>query len=307
MMQDPSQLLNPLILLEIARSAIRYSTPLVLAGTGEAIGRRTGNINLGLEGIMAIGAFMAFWFTDITGSLLIGILAAVIIGIFFSLIHGLLSISLKENQVVSGLALTLVGVGLASFLYLAIYGVTQESPTIDALRAMPIPFLSDIPVIGPLLFNQIPLTYIGMILAVIASLMIFYTHMGLQFTACGENPEAAETAGISVSRLQYVGQIITGALTGLGGAFLSTTLGLFREYMVAGRGWITIALVTFSKSNPILVLLVAALFGAGEAVQLRLQAFGVGIPWQLLLTIPYLLTMFALVIYGIRSKRQGRD
>jgi ABC-type uncharacterized transport system permease subunit len=277
-------------------ATFRIATPILFAALGESVVELSGVLNLGIEGTMLLSAFSGFVVAQITGSLWFGLLAAVLTGILLSLLMGLLSVTLGLNQHVSGLGITLFATGLALFAFRLIYGGQTTPPSLpDSF-----PQLSIFPG-TPLepVFSQYMLTYFALLLVPIMGWLLNSTAFGLRLRAIGQNPEAADMAGINVYRMRYLALILGGALMGLGGAFLSlATVGAFTHGIINGRGWVAIAIVIFGNWKPVKVLGGALLFGALQALQLRLQAEGVALPYELLLALPYLITILVLALFG---------
>jgi len=291
---------------------LRAGTSLIYATVGEIYTERSGILNLGLEGMMLMGAVTAFATAFYTKSLWLALIVAVIVGGLLAALHAFLCVTMRANQVVSGLSITLFGSGLASFLgqrlgpasnnYFLVGMVGPKFTTIQ------IPVLSSLPVIGAL-FNQDILTYLVYLLMPLAWFYLYKTRPGLSLRAVGENPQTADAMGIDVGRTRYLYTILGGMLTGLGGAHLSLayTPG-WTENLTGGRGWIVIALVIFAMWNPGRAVLGAVLFGGINAVQFRLQAAGTAIPAAFLNMLPYLTTIFVLVVmtwWEALSKRIG--
>lgn len=287
-------------LLAITLSA---GTSLVYATIGEIYTERSGILNLGLEGMMLMGALTAFATAYHTGSLLLSVLMAMLVGMLLAAIHAFLSITMRANQVVSGLSITLFGTGFASFLgqrlgpesnnfYLT--GMNAERFTRVRLEG-----LADLPILGAV-FNQDVLTYIVFLLIPLAWFFMYRTKHGLNLRAVGENPQTADAMGIHVTKVRYLYTILGGMLVGLGGAHLSLayTPG-WTENITGGRGWIVIALVIFSMWNPSRAILGAILFGGINAVQFRLQASGTDIPSAYLNMAPYIATILVLVLVTV--------
>lgn len=287
------------LLVSILTVTVQAGTSLVFATIGEIFTERSGILNLGLEGIMIMGAVTAFAAVYHTESLLAGVLVAILIGGLLASIHALLSISLRADQVVSGLALTLFGVGLASFLgqRLGPEGRPLVGEVGPKFTKVAIPILSKIPYLGEALFRQDPLVYLMYLLVPIAAYYIYKTRPGLHLRAVGENPATADAMGINVPRTRYAYTILGGMLIGLGGAHLSLayTPG-WTENLTGGRGWIAIALVIFATWDPWRAVVGAVLFGGVNAIQFRLQAAGTTIPAAFLGMLPYLFTVVVLVI-----------
>lgn len=279
------------------------SMPILLPALGEIFTQRSGILNLGLEGIMLMGALAGFAGTFFTQNLWVGLLAAVITGILFSLIMGFLSITVKANQVIAGTAITILGTGLSTFLFREMFGIQKLPPQIESFAPLEIPLLSDIPFLGPVLFNHNAMIYLTLILVVFTAFVLEKTRFGLQVRAVGENPRAADSKGINVALVRYLCVMIGGAFAGLGGAFLSIGfMNTFIDGMVAGRGFIAVAVVIFARWNPYRALGAALLFGGASALQMRLQAIGVPIPHQFLLALPYALTI--LVLLSVSKKAE---
>ncbi|HEX9371656.1 MAG TPA: ABC transporter permease [Roseiflexaceae bacterium] len=284
-----------LTLIALAAATLRVATPLLFAALGETLAERAGVLNLGIEGTMFAGAFAGFVVAALTGSLWAGLLAAILVGALFGLLMALLTVSFGLNQHVSGLGMTLLATGLALFLYRLRYGASGTQARIE-----PFAQIDPLAALGPLgeLFHQYTLTYLSLALVPLIWWLLYRTSFGLRLRAAGENPEAADMAGVNVFRIRYAALIAGGALMGLAGAFLSLAqLGAFTFGIIAGRGWIAIALVIFGNWNPVKVLAGALLFGAVQAIQLRLQAEGITlVPYEALLALPYLVTIAALVL-----------
>jgi simple sugar transport system permease protein len=287
----------------ILAASIRLATPILLAALGEIFTERAGILNLGLEGIMLMGALGGFLGAFWTGNLWVGVLAGMLTGILFGLLMGFMSVTVKANQVVAGLGITILGSGLSTLLFRLAFGLRSTPPTLDIFPTLPVPFLSEIPVLGPILFQHNVLVYLALILVPIASLVLYRTYFGLTIRAVGESPDAVDTRGISVSWTRYLSLIIGGALAGLGGSYLVLgSLGLFWTQMTAGRGFIAIAVVVFSKWDPWRALLGALVFGLASALQISLQTVRVPIASELLLMLPYVITILVLVGVSRRAE-----
>ena len=303
--------MDAVLIISILTVAIQAGTSLVYATIGEIFAERSGILNLGVEGMMIMGAVMAFAGAYHTGSAWVGVAVAIVAGGLLALIHAFLTVSLRSDQVVSGLALTIFGTGLASFLgqRLGPAGKPLVGLVGPRFQSIPLPVLSEIPVIGKALFDQNILVYGMYLLVPIASYWILRTRPGLHMRSVGENPGTADALGINVYRTRYLYTIFGGMLAGLGGAALSLayTPG-WTENITGGRGWIAIALVIFATWNPYRALLGALLFGGVNAIQFRLQAAGTTIPAPFLNMLPYLFTIVVLTIvtvYENVSKRVG--
>lgn len=287
------------IIISVAQRTLIAGTPLLLGTIGEVICERSGILNLGVEGVMAIGAVTAFIVTFVTGNPWLGLLAAMIAASLISIIHTFVSITLNANQVVSGLALTMLGLGISGLVGKPYIG----KPLTIKMQDWPIPVLSDIPIIGPIFFQHSPFLYMAIALAIIAWFTLEYTRLGIAVRSAGENPQATETQGINVYRIRYCCVIIGGALSGMAGAHLSTSYSKsWIEGMTAGRGWIVIALTIFALWNPMRAIIGAFLFGGIFVVQYLLQPLGIS-P-NFLAMLPYISTLLVLFIGALRDSRR---
>ena len=278
--------------------SIHAGTPLLYATLGEAVEERAGIINLGLEGVMLMGAVVGFITTVQTGSAAVGVLAAALAGGLFNMIFGFLVITRRANQLASGLALMFCGVGLSALL-----GASYIGSRIHGLNEIRIPFLSGLPVIGPTFFNYDILVYLVVPISVFVWWVFFRTRWGLSLRAVGENPTAAFAAGKNPHRLQYQALFIAGILGGIAGAHLSLALAkTWAEWMTAGRGFIAVALVIFSKWHPLRAIAGALLFGGAISLQLQMQARGVPVSSFLLDMLPYILSLGVLAAWGGRHR-----
>ena len=274
------------------------STPLLVAATGELVVERSGVLNLGVEGMMVMGAVCGFAAASLTGSPWLGLMAAIVAGAIFSLLFGFLTLSIATNQVASGLALTLLGLGLSGMIGEHFVGVAGVK-----LPALYIPGLSDLPFVGRLLFGQDPIFYLSLLLVGGVSWFLFRTRAGLTLRAVGDSHDSAHALGLNVIRIRYMAVMFGGACAGLAGAHLSLVYTpQWVENMTAGRGWIALALVVFASWRPLRVLAGAYLFGSVTIGQLHAQAIGVAVPSQLLSALPYIATIVVLVIIS-RNQR----
>jgi len=272
-------------------TVITASTPLLLAAIGELVVERSGVLNLGVEGMMVMGAVAGFAVTNVTGSPLLGILGGLVAGMAVSLLFGVITLTLVANQVASGLALTLFGLGLSGLIGEAYVG----TPGLR-LPALDVPGLTDLPVVGRILFGQDVLVYASFALVAAVSWFLFRTRAGLVLRAIGDNHGSAHALGYSVIGVRYLAVMFGGACAGLGGAYLSVAYTpQWVENMSAGRGWIALALVVFSSWLPGRLVIGAYLFGAVSILNLHAQALGIGIPSQFLTMLPYLATIVVLV------------
>jgi len=271
---------------------MRAGTPLVLAALGELVTEKSGVLNLGIEGMMLVAAVTGFIVTVLTGNTYLGILAAMLAGIAMSLIFGVLALSLMTNQVATGLALTIFGVGLSAFM-----GLDYIGTPIQGLKPLPIPLLADIPVLGPLLFNHDILIYLSFALLAAIIWFLYRSRAGLILRATGESHEAAHAIGYPVIRIRYMAVMFGGAMAGLAGAYLSLVYTpQWAENMTAGRGWIALALVVFATWRPARVLVGAYLFGGITIMGLHVQALGYNVSSHLIAAVPYIATIVVLVL-----------
>lgn len=286
------------LLVPLLAAAVQSGTPVVYATLGEMCTERSGVLNLGVEGMMLVGALCAFLAAMWTGSPWLGFLAGGAGAALFGSLHGVVCLWFQGNQVVSGLALTILGTGLANYLGTPFVG-RQGS----GFERFDVPFLSDIPVLGEIFFQHDALVYVSFIAPVVYWLVWKRTRFGMALEATGENPRAVSAAGLSPVFYRWTGIMLGAFLVGLGGAYLSLAYtNLWTNGLTAGRGWIAVALVIFAFWRPERALLGAYLFGGIMAFQLRLQASGVGLPSSLLLMLPYALTVAVLVFSAVRGR-----
>jgi general nucleoside transport system permease protein len=276
----------------IAASALGAATPLIYAALGELVTERAGVLNLGVEGMMLVGAMSGFAVGVSSGSLLLAFLAAAGAGVLIALLFAVLTLSLQTNQIATGMALTLFGIGLSAFAGRSFVGLP-----IARVPAVHIPLLTDLPVLGPLLFHYDPLVYVSVALCALIAWLLKRTRAGLRLRAVGEAPAIAHALGEPVTRIRYLAVLFGGAMSGIAGAYLSTALTpMWVEGMSAGRGWIALALVVFGTWKPWRVLGGAYLFGAVTVLQLYAQGLGVHIPSEFLSMLPYAATIIVLVV-----------
>jgi simple sugar transport system permease protein len=285
----------------ILLTVITASTPLVIAAIGELVVERSGVLNLGVEGMMIMGAACGFAAAILSGSTLIGVLAALAAGVAMSLVFAFLVLGLAANQVASGLALTIFGLGLSGLIGASFIGAKRE-----AMPKLDLPVLTDIPFAGQILFGQDPFVYASLALVAGVAWFITRTRAGLVLRACGENHTSAHALGYNVLKIRLMAIMFGGACAGLAGAYLSLAYTPFwSPGMTSGRGWIALAIVVFASWLPGRMLIGAYLFGAVTILQLHAQGMGVRIPSQLLSALPYLATIIALVVISLR--RGGRQ
>ncbi len=293
---DWSVVFTQAFLIGLAAAAVRTAVPLLLAAVGEMFAERSGVLNIGIEGMMLFGALAGFAGAFFLQNAGIGALTSVAAGIVLALAFAYVAVTLGADQITAGIALNILGLGLSAFLFRVAFGIEGLPPTAPSFGSIDLPGLSTLPVLGPVLFQHNPLVYLAVLLTVVAHVVLFYTTFGLRVRAAGEIPTAVDAAGVSVHRMRYAAVLIGGATAGLAGAFLSLGhLNLFSEDMVAGRGFIALAVVIFGNWRPGGAVAASLLFGLAEAVQLRFQALGFRLPYQFLLMIPYVLTMLVMV------------
>ena len=282
----------------VLTGAVRSGTCVLYATLGETVSERAGVTNLGTEGCMIMGACFGFKVAADTGSLWLAVPAAALAGGLLSLIHAYLVINRGANQLASGLALGFFGLGLT-----ALVGRPYVSQNITGLNAVPIPLLSDIPLLGPILFQHDLLTYLGYLLGPLIWLFLYRTRWGLSLRAVGENPAVAFSTGRNPALIQYGAVFFGGMMSGLGGAQLSLALTqTWVEGMTSGYGFIAVALVIFAMWQPLRAILGAFMFGGAVALQFQLQSMGVQIPPYFLLMLPYLLTLAIMLIWGRKNR-----
>lgn len=276
----------------ILLATLGAGTPLVFASLGELVTEKSGVLNLGVEGMMLMGAVCGFAVAAESGNMWLGVVVAMLAGSGMALLFGILTLTFQANQVASGLALTIFGIGASAYI-----GLDYTSVTLPGIDPVYIPVLSGIPVIGRLVFSLDPLIYLSFALFAAISWFLYRSKGGLIVRAVGESPESAVSLGHHVIAIRYAAVLFGGAMAGLGGAYLALVYTpLWVEEMTSGRGWIALALVVFSTWRPLRVLLGAYLFGGITIIQFHVQGFGVDIPSQLLSTLPYIATILVLVL-----------
>ncbi len=294
--------MNDTALVLTLAASMAAAVPIALAALGELLAEKAGVINLGVEGMMLIGAVTAFQVGDASGSLWLALLAGSLAGAVFASIHAFLCVTLRANQIVSGLALVIFGIGLSTFIGKSIEG----QPLATDFRPVRFGALADIPLIGPLFFNQDPMLYATIAIAVLIGVYLNRTKAGLAVRAVGESPGTADTMGVAVAAIRYIHVMLGGLLAGMGGAYL--ILGQVPSWSQAGTtagiGWIALALVVFASWKPMRVILGAFLFGFARRANFWLQGEGVDIPAEFLSMMPYLLTIIVLVVWGTRDLRR---
>lgn len=284
------------VLFTLIGSTLLIATPILFGALGETLIERAGILNLGIEGTLLLSAFTGFVGAQVSGSLWIGLAVGALTGVILCLLMGLLSVTLGLNQHVCGLGITLLASGLALFAFRLLYGGSTTPPALETSFTV-LPILTGTAL--ETVFSQHWLTYAALLSVPLMSFVLYRTSFGLRLRSVGENPEAADTAGINVYQMRYLALILGGALMGIGGAFMSLAqLGAFTHGIINGRGWVAIAIVIFGNWQPSRVLAGALLFSFVQALQLRLQAEGINLPYELMLALPYLLTIAAITLVG---------
>ena len=285
-------------------ATVRMAVPLLFIALAELYSERAGMVNIGLEGLAAIGSLVGFLVCFITGSTWLGILCGALAGIAVNMIYAVATISLCADHTVYGMAMNIFAPALAAFIYRVYFGAGSDLSQITLMRGIGIPGLKDIPFFGDLLFNQTPMVYIAFALAIFTSIFFNKTRAGLNYKAVGEHPQAAATLGIPVVRIKYLSCVICGALSGIGGAYLTTCYSnTYSQGNIAGRGFIALAAVIFGRWTGGGVVAACLFFGFCDALQIRLQVGSSGVPYQFFQMIPYLATIIVLTAIG--SKQAG--
>lgn len=295
-----SDLLTLNVLVGILASGIRLATPYLYATIGETFGQRSGVLNLGLDGQMLLGAFAAFFVAFRTGNLWLGLLAALIVGAIMGLAMAFVSVTLQAEQGISGIGFYLFGLGMSDLLF------QQTLGTVETVKGFPpiyIPVLSDLPIVGRVLFSHNLMVYLAYLLVPLAWFILNKTTIGLKIRAVGENPGAADALGVSVSKVRYMTVTLGGALSGIAGASLSIALlNVFQQNLTSGQGFIAVALVYFGGWRPVGVLAGSLIFSMVNALQLWVQVKGIPIPSEYAVMMPYVLTILVLVLAGQRVR-----
>ena len=299
-----SQLFTEVVIVGILSAGIRLATPYLFASIGEMFGQRSGVYNLGVDGIMLMGAFAAFYVTLTTGNLWLGLLAAIVVGGLMGVAMAVISVTFQAEQGISGIGLYLFGLGMSELLFQKMLGTVE---TVSGFGPVNIPVLSDLPIVGPILFQQSVMTYLAFLLVPIAWYVLYRTTFGLKIRAVGENPAAADALGVSVKRTRYMTVTLGGMLAGVAGASLSIALlNVFQQNLTSGIGFIAVALVYFGGWRPYGVLFGALLFSMVNALQLWIQALNIPIPFdasELLIMLPYVLTILVLIFSAGRVRK----
>ncbi|MDF2512310.1 MAG: nucleoside transporter rane protein [Herbinix sp.] len=294
-------------------AAIKAGTPLLFGTTGEIMTEKTGHLNLGVEGMMFMGAFMSFFVAYHSDNLVLSLLAAFAIGVFAAFIYAVLTVSFMANQNVTGLTLTIFGTGFAKFFGAMMIDEAGGSPKLstkflNAISEKSIPVLGDIPVIGKLLFSHNPLVYLAIVIAILCTVYMLKTRSGLNMRAVGENPGAADAAGINVTLTKYLHIMVGGGICGLGGAYLSLINGggiWNNSSVVNGQGWISVALVIFASWNPAKAIIGSLVFGAFSVLQFYVPKNIIEIPNAFYVMLPFLITTFVLIVTSMKKSKEG--
>ena len=283
-------------------ATVRLAIPLLLIALAELYGQRAGMVNIGLEGLASIGALVGFLVCYLSGSNWLGLLCGALAGLVVNMIYAFSTVTLCADHTVYGMAMNIFAPALASFIYRVVFGTGSDLKQVTTMESIAIPGLKDIPVIGPLLFDQSPMVYLTILLVVLTAVFFSKTRAGLSYKAVGEHPQAGATLGINVLGVKYMGCVICGFLSGLGGAYLTTCYSsTYTDGIVAGRGFIALAAVIFGRWNAGGILLACLFFGLCDALQIKLQVAGIGIPYQFFQMIPYVATVVVLSIIGTKQ------
>lgn len=298
-----NDILNVILSINTFGAAIRISTPIALAAMGGAFSERAGIINIGLEGMILFGAFAGVLGSFYSGSPWLGVLSAIFLGGLLGYVLALFTIKFKADHIVAGIALNIFSLGTTTWLMQVLWGTRGCSPNVNGLSEISFPVIKSIPIVGKLFGTHSPLVYLMFILVLAGWILLFKTPLGLRIRIIGEHPEAADTLGIKIQKTQYFCVILSGMLSGLGGAYLSLGhLNSFSMDMSAGRGYIALAANIFGQWNPFGGLLASYLFAYMDAVQMRLQGLNIGIANEIIQMLPYILTIIVLSGAVIRSR-----
>jgi len=290
-----------LMIINVLASTIRLATPVLLAATGELVSERAGVQNLGLEGVMLMGAVTGYWAANVTGSASVAIAAAMIVGAVMALILVFVSVTLKANQSVAGLTLNILASGISLFWYRTIFDEANP-PVTNLLGPLPIPILSRVPYLGEILFSHTAITYFAFAMVPVVSIFLYRTRLGLRTRAIGEDPRAGDLGGVNVTLHQYLAAVFAGMMGGLGGAFLTLALtSRFLPNMSAGRGWLAIVIIVAGNWKPARVVVATLAFAFLDALQYQIQGVGVQIPFQFLLMLPYVVAILVMMASRTRS------
>jgi simple sugar transport system permease protein len=294
------------MIIEFLRLVLLSMVPFVLAGQGTMLGGRTGVFNVAQEGMMLVGASVGFLVSFFSGSIFLGVIVAMLSGALFGFALAYFTTSLKMNQFVIGLSLFFIGLGVSTLLPKLILGITLTPPLIPTLKSIPIPLLSQIPFIGPILFKQNILVYVSVLVSIGLWYFLFRTQKGLELRSVGEYPMTADSLGINTTKMRYWSTIIGGMLIGMAGAYLPMVYaGTFTEGMTMGRGWLAIALTFFGGWSPLPILYGSLFFSAVEVLAFRVQVIGSFLPYQILQMFPYIATILVMILTFKRARVPG--
>lgn len=281
-------------------ATLRMAVPLAIASIGSVLCERSGIINLGIEGMMLVGAFGAVAGAHYTGSAWMGVFVGILVGGLFGLIHAVLCIKFRTNQAVSGVGINIFASGLTIVLCRAIWDSDGSSGTVEQVGNMTIPGLNKIPLIGQLFENQSPFLYITAVIVFVSWYVMYKTNIGLRLRTIGDHPKAAATAGVNVTKYRYICVVLCGMMCGMAGAYLSVDQSnLFVKEMVAGRGFMALAATIFGGWNPAGSLLASLLFAFAQAIRINVE---MALPQRILQMVPYLLTLLVLIVFGRRAQ-----
>ncbi|MCG8538812.1 MAG: ABC transporter permease [Clostridia bacterium] len=293
-------------IVSLLNAAIQSGTPLLFATLGEIMTEKSGNLNLGVEGMMLVGAVVGFKVGLLTGNPIISLFGAAAAGALAALIFAFLTVTLKANQVVTGLSLTILGTGFSSFAGKTLVGEIASDTIREFFKPLIIPGIGNIPFIGEVLFHHDVFVYLGYVTAITLGIYLYHTRKGLNLRMVGENPWAADASGINVGLYKYVHILMGGALCGLGGAYLSLVyVPAWQENVTAGRGWIAVALVIFATWSPYKALIGSYLFGGLDIIGFRLQKFDMKISQYLIDMLPYIVTILVLIVVSTKKSKDN--
>lgn len=296
-------LLQILSSLDFYSAVIRMAAPLLLSAVGGVIAEKAGLVTFSMEGMMLMGTVGGVIGSGLTNNVWAGVFLAMVFGILVGLLYAFMAVTIGAHQIVTSVGLNMGALGLSSILFSLAFGggangIIQDVIQVPSLPLWKVPFFGDIPVIGPIFFNHYPLVYLAFLMVPLVWFLLYRTTWGLKIRAVGENPHAADTVGVDVIKVRYASLIFCGALAGLAGAFLSIgALNAWQENMTGGRGFIAYTAIVFGKWEPFGVLLATLLFGFADALQLRLQAMNIALPYQFMVAFPYLVTLLVLVLF----------
>lgn len=282
------------MVVNLLTSAVMVSTPLLLGSIAEVYAERTGMMVCAIEGIFLLGAWGGFAGTYLSGSRLVGLATAIVLGMLMAALYAYLTVTLRQQQVVTGTAMNILAAGICSYFQRVLFGVPVTPLRIDALPAVEIPLLSRIPVIGDIFFTQNLMTYFGYLLIPVAVFVLYKTSLGLTIRSTGENPEAVDVAGLNVNRIRFLTVVAAGAICGLAGSFYTVGyLGMFTSTIIGGRGWIAFAICFLGNWSPLGAVLGTLAFGLADSISIYIQAMGTAssFPRELIIALPYILTI----------------